>query len=257
MQTINIWNKLNLFCKKGVSLKIFFALMAFLMVSEKGNSQNIKTINLPNSDERRLHYGFLIGIHTSGYQTKYAPTFVRDSIRFRESLINMDSVTAIDGRYSPGFSLGFILNVKLTDYVDFRFVPQVAFYEHEVLYSYLNQESNHQLLEATQVEFPLLFRYKSERRGNTRMYLIGGINPSFEAKGKNDEEGEEKLNLKDTNLAVEFGFGIDIYYPFFKFSPEIRFSKGITNLRDTNNSYSLGLERVSINTVTLFLQFSD
>ena len=257
MQTINIWNKLNLFCKKGGSLKIFFALIAFLMVSEKGVSQNIKTINLPNSDERRLHYGFLIGIHTSGYQTKYAPAFVRDSIRFRESLTNMDSVTAIDGSYRPGFSLGFILNVKLTDYVDFRFVPQVAFYEHEVIYSYHNQEPNHQLLEATQVEFPLLLRYKSERRGNSRMYLIGGINPSFEAKGKNDEEGEEKLNLKDTNLAVEFGFGIDIYYPFFKFSPEIRFSKGITNLRDNNNSYSLGLERVSMNTVTLFLQFSD
>jgi len=257
MQAINIWNKCYLYSEKSKNLKVFFVFFALIMVSVQGFSQDFKTINLPNSDERRLHYGFLIGLHTSGYQTKYAPAFVRDSVRYMGSVLNMDSVTAIEGKYKPGFSLGFILNVKLTDYVDFRFLPQVAFYEHEVVYSYQNEEPNSQLLEATQVEFPLMLRYKSERRGNTRMYLIGGINPSFEAKGKNNEEGEEKLSLKDTNLAVEFGFGIDIYYPFFKFSPEIRFSKGISNLRDSNNSYSLGLERVSINTVTLFLQFSD
>src|SRR5690606_17449708 len=251
MQTVNIWDKLYLLGKKSGTLKVFLSIFVLLMVSLEGFSQNFKTINLPNSDERRLHYGFLIGLHTSGYQTKYAPAFVRDSVRYMGAVINMDSVTAIDAKYKPGFSLGFILNVKLTDYVDFRFLPQVVFYEHEVVYSYYDQEPNSQLLEATQVEFPLMLRYKSERRGNTRMYLIGGINPSFEAKGKNNEEGEEKLSLKDTNLAVEFGFGIDIYYPFFKFSPEIRFSKGITNLRDNNNSYSLGLERVSINTVTL------
>lgn len=257
MQTINIWNKLYLPGKKSRCLKTLFVFGSLFMIVVSGFAQDFKTINLPNSDERRLHYGFLIGLHTSGYQTKYSPAFVGDSVRYMGGIINMDSVTAIEARYKPGFSLGFILNVKLTDYVDFRFLPQVAFYEHEVEYSYSDQEPQSQLLEATQVEFPLMLRYKSERRGNTRMYLIGGINPSFEAKGKNDSESEEKLTLKDTNLSVEFGFGIDIYYPFFKFSPEIRFSKGITNLRDANNSYSLGLERVSINTVTLFLQFSD
>lgn len=254
MQTVNIWYKLHLHSKK--SLGVFFFLL-MLMVSHHGQSQDFKTINLPNSDERRLHYGFLIGGHTSAYRIRYSPAFVRDTVNFNGSTINMDSVTAIEGKYRFGFSLGFILNVKLTDYIDFRFLPQVVFYEHEVIYSYESQDPNSQLLEATQVEFPLMLRYKSERRGNTRMYLIGGINPSFEAKGRNDEEGEEKLSLKDSNLAVEFGFGIDIYYPFFKFSPEIRFSKGITNLRENNNSYSLGLERVTINTVTLYLQFSD
>jgi hypothetical protein len=254
MQTINIWYKLHIHSKKSLGVFIFFLLF---MVSLHGQSQNFKTVNLPNSDERRLHYGFLIGGHTSAFRTKYSPNFVRDSVSYNGSIIDMDSVTAIEGQYRAGFSLGFILNVKLNDYLDFRFLPQVAFYEREVIYSYESQEDNGQLLEATQVEFPLMLKYKSERRGNSRMYLIGGINPSFEAKGRNDEEGDEKLSLKDSNLAIEFGFGIDIYYPFFKFSPEIRFSKGITNLRENNNSYSLGLERVTTNTVTLYLQFSD
>ena len=71
------------------------------------------------------------------------------------------------------------------------------------------------------------------------------------------KKAKKSLNLKDTNLAVEFGFGLDLYYQFFKFSPEIRFSKGIANLVDNRNSYSLGLENVTTNTVTLYLQFSD
>src|SRR5690606_29947317 len=100
-------------------------------------------------------------------------------------------------------------------------------------------------------------KYTSERRVNARMYSTGGINLTFEAKGKNNQEGGEKLGLKDTNVAVEFGFGVDIYNQFFKFSPEIRFSKGLTNLAKHDNMYDLGLERVSMNTVTLFLQFSD
>src|SRR5690606_29456050 len=136
--------------------------------------------------------------------------------------------------------------------------PQVVFYQHEIAYSYAEPRANgSQALEATQIEFPLMLKYKSERGGNARMYYIGGINPSLEAKGKNNHEGGEKLGLNDTNFAVEFGFGVDIYNQFFKFSPEIRFSKGLTNLAKHDNMYDLGLERVSMNTVTLFLQFSD
>lgn len=252
MQTVSFWNKLHLYGQKGLVLTLFFLLC---LSASEGQAQKIKTINLPNSDSRWLNYGFLIGVHISGYQTKYSPSFVRDSLQ--GPLLNMDSVTAIESKYRAGFSLGFILNLKLTEYLDLRFLPQVAFYEHEMLYSYEGQDPNAQVLEATQVEFPLMLKYKSERRGNTRMYLIGGINPSFEAKGKNNEEGDEKLSLKDTNLAIEFGFGIDIYAQYFKFSPEIRFSKGLTNLVEHKNGYDLGLERVTTNTVTLYLQFSD
>lgn len=251
MHTISFWDKLYLYCPKilGIIIFSFFGIGTLAAQAPK-----IKTINLPNSDERWLNYGFLIGGHVSGYQTRYSPAFV-DSLR--APFDNMDSVTAIESKYRPGFSLGFILNLKLAEFLDLRFLPQVVFYEHEVLYSYENQSPNSQILEATQVEFPLMLKYKSERRGNSRMYLIGGINPSFEAKGKNNQEGEEKLNLKDTNVALEFGFGIDIYNQFFKFSPEIRFSKGLTNLVKHDNTYDLGLDRVSMNKVTLYLQFSD
>jgi hypothetical protein len=252
MQKISIWHKFHIHRTKGIIAALFFYLCLSAMDAQ---AQKIKTINLPNSDERWLNYGFLIGGHISGYKIRYSPAFT-DSLM--SPIPNMDSVTAIESKYRPGFSLGFILNLRLTEYFDLRFLPQVVFYEHEIAYSYAEPSANgSQILEATQIEFPLMLKYKSERRGNARMYFIGGINPSFEAKGKNNQEGGEKLGLKDTNVAVEFGFGVDIYNQFFKFSPEIRFSKGLTNLAKHDNMYDLGLERVSMNTVTLFLQFSD
>ena len=71
-------------------------------------------------------------------------------------------------------------------------------------------------VESTMVEVPLLLKYKSERRGNIRMYMIGGVKPGIEASGKNEETRAE-LKIKGSNLSLEAGFGFDLYYPFLSF----------------------------------------
>jgi hypothetical protein len=87
--------------------------------------------------------------------------------------------------------------------------------------------------------------------------MIGGVNPALRVSGKKDE-GEEKLLINNTNFSVEYGFGVDLYYPLFKFSPEIRFSHGLVNLLSpVNNVYSRGLQSVTAHSVTLYLLFSD
>jgi hypothetical protein len=91
------------------------------------------------------------------------------------------------------------------------------------------------------------------------MYFIGGITPSFRVSGnKKEEEIEDRVIIQDNNVSVEFGFGIDLYYPLFRFSPEIRFSKGLTNLIvPAANDVSTGISRLSLNTITLYLQVGD
>jgi hypothetical protein len=107
------------------------------------------------------------------------------------------------------------------------------------------------------MDFPLLLKYKSVRRGNYRMYLIGGISPSVRVGGKKDLNTEgDKLTIDDTDLSMEFGFGLDVYYPFFKFSPEIRFSRGLlNNLNSETNFYNKGIDRLTTNSISLFLYF--
>jgi hypothetical protein len=246
MQASYIWNKHNLYGPKIVLL-----IIVLLAVSHDGFSQRKRWVNQnnPNYDDRKLSYGFLIGLHTTAYQIKYADRFVTQSF---------DSVYSIEPGWSPGFSLGFIVNYRLTDLLDFRITPKVAFYEHTLRYRYTDETpTEEKLMETTMVELPLLLKYKSERRGNIRMYMIGGVKPALEASGKKDQENASStLGITGTNLSIEAGFGFDLYYPLFKFSPEIRFSRGLVNLlENTTNRYGQPLERVNTNTVTLYLLF--
>jgi hypothetical protein len=88
------------------------------------------------------------------------------------------------------------------------------------------------------------------------MYLVGGVKPSVDATARKDRDDPSLLQIRKGNLSAEFGFGIDIYYPLFKFSPEIRFSKGLINaLKPGDTPYNMGIDRMTINTVSIFLQF--
>jgi len=220
-------------------------LIFFLLAPVVARAQYPDTYNLPNYDEKPIHYGFLVApIHFSNFEIKHSPAFL-DSV-------NLHSIMP---RNSAGFSLGFIGNLRLGQYFDFRLTPTVGFYEIKMDYNYLDRGTVRQSVSSTNLELPLLIKYKSKRRKNTRMYLIAGTKVSLEASGRNEEDEDmDRLRIKDTNVFAEFGFGLDIYYPLFKFSPEIRFSHGLLDVLDqTDNQFTTVLDRVSINTVTLFL----
>lgn len=213
------------------------------------HAQNSPSINLPDSDDKWIHFGFALGGHMSNYRIKYSPEFIRPA---------MDTVQSIQALNKPGFSIGGLINLRLAKYADLRLQPKVGFYEHELNYTFTGGRADRQqLIESTTVEFPLLLKYKSARRGNVRMYMVGGVNPSLRVSGKKDE-GEEKLQIDNTNLSIEYGFGLDLYYPLFKFSPEIRFSHGLLNiLNPIKNQYSEGIQSVTAHSITIYFLFSD
>jgi hypothetical protein len=106
------------------------------------------------------------------------------------------------------------------------------------------------------VEVPVLLKYKSERRGNVRMYMIGGIKPAVQASGQKDIETTETLVVKTANLSLEAGFGFDLYFPLFKFSPEIRFSHGLVDILENKvNYYGQPISRVNTNTIAIYFLF--
>jgi len=242
MHITHFWHKFNLHRAKIITL----AFISLLLISSLGYGQRQVGMNNPNYDDRFLSYGFLIGLHTASYQLKYS-----------EEFLNLDTLHSIQPKSSPGFSLGFIVNLRIAQYLDLRLLPKVAFYEHSIDYFYTDRTSTTQLIESTVVEFPLMLKYKSVRRGNVGMYLIGGVKPGIEASAKNVAENEDDIiSIQKTNLSLDFGVGFDLYYPLFKFSPELRFSKGIKNmLGDGSNDFSAGIESLNTNTITLYLLF--
>ena len=215
------------------------------------SSTNWVKRNNPNYDNRKLSYGFLIGLHNTAYNLKYSDKFASQA---------MDTVLAVQPQWSPGFVLGLIINYRIADFFDLRLTPQVAFYEHKLNYIYRMQNEVHtdqQVVETTFVEFPLLLKYKSERRGNVRMYVVGGIKPGFEASGKKNLDNTlASVEVKGFSTNLDIGFGFDLYYPLFKFSPELRFSRGITNMLDnTTNKYGQQLKNITTNTITVYFLF--
>ena len=214
-----------------------------------GQKQRWVEKNNPNYDDRKLTYGFLIGLHTTAYKIRYSDAFVTPQF---------DTLFSVEPGSNAGFSLGFIVNYKLGDFFDLRLTPKVAFYEHSLTYKYTDDQAPYEeRVETTMVEFPLLLKYKSERRGNIRMYMIGGVKPAIEASGKKKEENvTNSLEVTGGNLSLDFGFGFDLYYPLFKFSPEIRFSKGLVDILDNKvNPLGQPLDRISTNTISVYFLF--
>ena len=178
MQVVDFRNKFYLHCAKVI-------LLGCLLGSTAIHAQSYKWArrNNPNYDDKKLTYGFLIGLHTTTYQIEYSDTFVSP---------RLDSVHSVIPSWRPGFSLGFIVNYRLTEFLDLRITPEVAFYEHKLRYNYIDGTSLDHLVETTMVEFPLLLKYKSMRRGNVRMYMIGGIKPGIEASGKKEVDNSKQ-----------------------------------------------------------------
>ena len=239
MQATHIWDKLIIHRNKIV-------LLGLLMLPAGVFAQTFKWARQhnPNYDERKISYGFMIGIHTSAYQVKYSDKFVTQSF---------DTVHSVLTPFAPGFSLGFLMNSDL----DLRIMPKAGFYDHQLEYNYTDETTQTQLTETTMVEFPILLKYKSMRRGNVRMYMIGGITPSIEASGKNDIQATtEVLDIRQTNLSIDAGIGFDFYFPLFKFSQEIRFSRGIANmLGPDQSSFKEPISRVNTNTISVYFIF--
>lgn len=240
MQASYIWNKYDLHCAKVVLLIIVLSVGKLHAQTLKGRTNN------PGYDERKFSYGFLIGLHRSAYQIKYADEFVT----------NLPDLHSVEADWRGGFSLGFIVNYRAAEFLDLRVTPTVAFYEHLLRYRFTDRTTKDELVETTMVELPLLLKYKSARRDNIRAYMIGGVKPAIEASGKKVEDNQKGLDVKGFDLSLEAGIGLDLYFPLFKFSPEIRFSRGIMDILDNReNEFGKPLKYVNTNTITLILLF--
>ena len=184
MQAPDIRHKYYIRWTKIALTLIFLPMLTF--AQQKGEIHN------PNYDNQRLFtYGFSIGFHNSNFVLDYSQDFVD----------KLDSVHSIIPQTSLGFSLGFIVNLRAAEYLDLRITPKVGFYEYNLEYNYLNAEPRTEVEESTVVELPILAKYKSVRRQNSRMYIVGGLTPGFEASGTSDlEENKDLLQINRFNM---------------------------------------------------------
>jgi hypothetical protein len=230
----------------------YILLLLLASLSADGQKFRWARENNPRYDERKISYGFIIGLHSSSYQVKYSDQFVTT-----DPATQLDTLHSVMAPSSPGFSLGGLVNLRLFDELDLRIMPKAGFYDHKLIYQYTDGQSQDQLIETALMEFPVALKYKSMRRGNIRMYMVGGLTPSFELSGKNDvESNTANLSVKKNDLTIDAGVGLDLYFPLFKFSPELRFSKGLFNVIGSDPSvFKEPLSRLNTSCIQVYLIF--
>ncbi|MBD1394580.1 PorT family protein [Mucilaginibacter sp. ZB1P21] len=173
-----------------------------------------------------------------------------------------DSLNSISSRSLPGFSVGFLARYRLTDHLEVRATPSLVFADRSVSYKYAtpSQDVDKQV-QTTTVDFPISIKLKSDRIGNMRAYLLGGMkfsNAIGSKKGSDVNAGPLEKLLKNNRSysSYEAGFGFDIYFEYFKLSPEIKVSNSLGNiLVQENHPFSSPISKLSLQTVMFSLFF--
>lgn len=232
--------------------------------------------NLTTFDDRRIHFGFSLGVNTMdlGFSHYYTldenPLFSPDDV----SAINEDYLLEIDsvGRQiradiaglTPGFTVGIVSNLRLTENLDLRFLPGLSFGNRKVVYNVPLHDSSdpnnseHYSLRSTYLDFPFLVKYKSKRIVNQRPYLIGGLALRYDITRSPEEE---LLRMKKFGYYAEAGMGWDMYLQFFRLSTELKYSFGLNNSLTAPPDfpqpkyYNLAFSRLSSHILTLSFHF--
>lgn len=182
-------------------------------------SQRQRPKNQPYADLKRYHFGFHVGLHTQDLILTNSGTVTPDGkIWFAEI-----------PSYSPGFSVGVIGNLYINQYVNLRLTPTVHFGDKK--FTFINSKSDSGETYTTSVRsnllsIPLDLKYTALRLNNYRPYLIGGVYTSLDMGRKKGNP----LLLRPFDYGVEFGLGCDIYLPYFKLCPELKFCFGLADV---------------------------
>ncbi|MBC3788199.1 porin family protein [Spirosoma utsteinense] len=244
MDTAHLRRRVDLHWTKALVAAFFVLLIHGQSVAQSNYKYVVK--HLERYDDKPIHYGFFFAAPITRFSVGYSPAFV-----------NSDSAYRIYSPNKGSFRVGFVVNAFLNDRFDLRLTPAVSLFSREVKYDYPGGTSKTEIRESTWVDLPLLLKYKSERRNNSRMYLLAGGAFSVETNVRRKENtAASGLSTGTMDFSVEYGVGFEQFFEYFKFAPEIRFSHGLTNLyRPTSNAAGIGINRLTSHTVTLYLNF--
>ena len=194
-----------------------------------------KVQNKPYIDLRIMHFGILVGLNLQDieFENTGPQTIYNEDGTQHEELILCDA-----DKWNPGFTVGVLGELRMTDNFSLRFTPQMHFGAKHLTFLNMKQldEEGHpfrqtQDMKNTYVSLPIDLKFAAPRWNNHRPYIMAGINPTM-----NLTSGEQDMvRIKRFNTMMEIGLGCDFYLPFFKLIPELKFCFGLGDVLDKNH----------------------
>jgi hypothetical protein len=241
-----------------IKIKLYLLLL-FILVVHGAKAQNWGG----GVDDDSFHFGFTFQYIASEYK-------ILKKADWRKPFDDPDTgqpvssdLKSVSSKSSPGFGIGFVVNRRISENADIRFTPSLVFNDRLVYYDFEGEEvAIEKKVQATMIDLPLGIKIKSDRRNNFRAYVIGGAKYSMDIASKkktNDAPNapmEKFLKNKKNFLSYEAGFGFDLYFEYFKMSPEIKLSYSFKDvLKHDPSPYSAPIDKLMLRHVTFSLFF--
>ncbi len=187
----------------------------------------VKAQNNPYVDDKIFHFGFSLGLNFMDY-------YVEES----NAVIDGEVYHVRQKGMMPGFSVGFISDVRLTRHFNLRCTPTLHFGEHRLNYKTdsgnkmnatpSNPNPSTLSLRELPISIPLYLKWSADREMNYRPYLIAGGGIKFDFMSMEDKQTPVMRDFLD--YFIEIGAGCDFYFSWFKFCPQITYSLGFNNV---------------------------
>lgn len=232
--------------------KSFFLGFILVICALAASAQQTRRHFQADYDAKNTRFGYFIGV-----------TSTHLNLKLNNAFVNKSTTYSITSPPTLGVKMGGLVNFRVNDYYDFRILPTVAIQSRNLEYRTFDtgasEDSKPEKLgrESAWFEIPMMLKYKSERRGNVRMYIFGGMRYSVETNAVN-RMNKRKFTTKTSDFSIEYGTGLEFFREYFKFAPEIHFSHGLGNLIDpvvTRGTNLEGIEKMRTHNVTLFIIF--
>jgi hypothetical protein len=230
-----------------IAILFFFLLFVAGGLSAQGGGRG--NYNFLEFNQKPYYFGITLAYNSSNY-------YVRQS----RNLIRSDSIRLVESVTGPGFNLGIVTNLKVGEYFDIRLLPTLSFAERNINYAVTRDARPpfSRKIEGVFVETPIQVRYKSEPFNDMRLFVLAGVKYAFDvASESRTRQSTELVKVSPTDFSLEIGAGAQFFFPYFIFSPEIKFSHGLSNVLifDRSLQEASVIEKILSRTLTISLHF--
>lgn len=206
-------------------------------------------INYLYHKAKPYYFGISLGYDNSNLFLKKSNYFINDS-----------KYLIVEPSSGTGFHVQMIVNLKLGETYDLRILPGFSFADKKIDY-YSDISGNiasDKRFESVFIDIPIIARYKSMPYNDMRAFALAGIRYTYDVNSNsNNRNNQDLIKISPHDFMFEVGGGMQFFFPYFIFSPEIKLSTGIGNVLqyDKELKESKVLEKVLSKALSISFHF--
>ena len=216
-------------------MRRLFSIITLLITALAAAAQGDAVQNRPYTDLRPFHFGVVVGTH---FQDIEFNNIGSQMIMNADGTQTEKVITCDQDRWEIGFNVGVLGELRLNTHFALRVAPTMYFgNRHLTFYNLTDRlENGEPIIEAQDMKsvyigVPVNLIFSAPRLDNVRPYIMAGVDPMVNLSGGDDDY----VKLKRYDFCLEVGLGCDIYLPFFKLRPELKFCYSLINSLDTKH----------------------